>query len=143
MKHIVNITGKYLGIAGSKTILIDGQIEVPNAPPSNLIKPIWDFNNNIYYESATEEEILLNREIPNEVPLWALKIILNEMKIINNVINAFNLLEEPTKSRVNFVWEYGNSVERNSNTVNFIKSVLNLSDITLDTIFIEASKIKL
>lgn len=143
MRHIVDKTGKYLGIAGSKTELTDEQFETSFGPSADLIKPIWDFENKLYFEGATEEEILLNREVPQEVFLWRIKFITQIMGLKTQIEELLNQLPEPQKTAANYIWEYGNSIDRYSQTVLYLQHNLGLSDIEIDTIFIEANKISL
>lgn len=82
-------------------------------------------------------------EVPNEVPLWCIKAILNEMGLLEIVEGALTQLEEPLKSRANYIWNYGNIIKRDSLTVAFIGQALQKSDTEIDEIFVNADKIEL
>jgi len=107
----------------------------------HFVKP--KFVNGEWIEGATNEEIIAVREVPNEVPLWCIKAILNEMGLLEIVESALTQLEEPLKSRANYIWNYGNIIKRDSLTVAFIGQVLQKSDTEIDEIFINADKIEL
>ena len=141
MKHIIDKNNFYIGFAGSKTELIDGQNEVPFAPGEGFIKAKW--NGTLYVEGATEEEIIAVREVPNEVALWKIRTVLSIMSLTNQIETILNDLLEPQKTAALAIWNHGNTVERYSNTVLYLQSQLQMSDIELDNIFIESEKIKL
>jgi len=52
-------------------------------------------------------------------------------------------LEEPTRTIALDFLEYGNFVERKSNTVILIQSISQMTDEQVDQLFIEANKLKL
>ena len=109
----------------------------------NFVKPKLDFAKGDIIETATEEDILNNRVIPEQVPLWCIKVILNEMGLTQAVNDALQQLEEPNKTRASFIWEYGNIIKRESQTVEFLGYVLQKSKTEIDTIFINANNIEL
>ena len=88
-------------------------------------------------------EIDVELEVPNEVPLWCIKAILHEMGLLEIVEGALTQLEEPLKSRANYIWNYGNIIKRDSLTVAFIGQALQKSDTEIDEIFINANNIEL
>ncbi len=88
-------------------------------------------------------EIDVELEVPNEVPLWCIKAILHEMGLLEIVEGALTQLEEPLKSRANYIWNYGNIIKRDSLTVAFIGQVLQKLKIEIDEIFINANNIEL
>ncbi len=107
----------------------------------HFVKP--KFVNGEWIEGATNEEIIEVRVVPNEVPLWCIKAILNEMGLLEIVEGALTQLEEPLKSRANYIWEYGNIIKRDSLTVTFIGQVLKKDKTEIDEIFINANNIEL
>ncbi|MBA4133335.1 MAG: hypothetical protein C0525_01290 [Flavobacterium sp.] len=141
MRHIVDINGFYRGIATEKTILKEGEKEVPFPPDESFLKAQW--NGETYIEAAEEEEILNNREVPQLVPLWCIKVILHEMGLLATVEMELSKLPEPMKTRASYIWEYGNQIDRKSQTVAFIGAVLQKDKIDIDDIFINADKIEL
>ena len=60
-----------------------------------------------------------------------------------NIVDAINQLEEPTKTIALTHLENGESVVRTSQTVLFIQSVLQMTDEQVDEIFINANNINL
>jgi len=88
-------------------------------------------------------EIDVELEVPNEVPLWCIKAILNEIGLLEIVDGALTQLEEPLKSRANYIWNYGNIIKRDSLTVAFIGQVLKKDKTEIDEIFINANNIEL
>lgn len=141
MKHIIDKNNFYIGFAGSKTELIDGQNEVPFAPSKEFVKAKW--NGTLYVEGATEEEIIAVREVPNEVALWCIKAILHELGLLTTVEAEMTKLDEPMKTRANYIWNYGNIIKRDSLTVAFIGQVLQKSETEIDDIFINANNMEL
>jgi len=107
----------------------------------HFVKP--KFVNREWIEGATEEEINAVRVVPNEVPLWCIKAILNELGLLEIVEGALTQLEEPLKSRANYIWNYGNIIKRDSLTVAFIGQVLKKDKTEIDEIFINADKLEL
>ncbi len=110
----------------------------------SFLRPKLNFETDEFYEGATAEEIELKvrAEIP-ETPLWRVRAVLKLMGQEQNIINAINQLPEPTKTGAESVWNYGTVIERNSQTVLFIQSVLQMTDLQVDGIFIEANNIQL
>lgn len=141
MKFIIDEYGFYKGFGGSKTILAENEYEVSFPPEEGFIKPQW--NGSIWIEGATEEEILNDREVPKFVPLWCIKVILHEMGLLEIVETELSKLPEPMKTRANYIWEFGNQIDRNSVTVAFIGQVLQKNKSEIDTIFINANNIEL
>jgi hypothetical protein len=78
---------------------------------------------------------------PSEVALWKLRFVLSQMQLETNVTDAINLLPEPQKTAANYIWNYGNVIDRYSSTVIFIQSHLLMTNIEVDTIFIQANEI--
>lgn len=96
-------------------------------------------NQYVIIEKKPVEEIF----IPNEMPLWRIRVILRIMGLESNVEEVMELLEEPNKTAAKYIWEYGTIIERFSPTVLFIQSSLGLTDLQVDEIFIEANKINI
>ncbi len=143
MKYIVDENGFYKGFGGSKTVLQDGDKELAFGPDREYIRAKYDSINEVYFEGATEEEILNAREVPKLVPLWCIKVVLHEMGLLTTVENQLANLEEPMKTRASYIWEYGNQIDIESITVAFIGAVLQKDKTEIDTIFINANNIEL
>ena len=88
-----------------------------------------------------EEELEFNT--PSEVALWKLRFILSQMGLEESIILAIYQLPEPQRTAANYIWNYGNSIDRHSETVVFIQSILQLTTEQVNSIFIEASSLKL
>lgn len=82
-------------------------------------------------------------EVPNEVALWKIRTVLKLMQLEEPVVNALNTLSEPTRTAALYIFEHGNTIERYSQTVLFIQSVLELTDEQVDEIFLQANAIVL
>jgi hypothetical protein len=97
------------------------------------------------YESATDEDMAEFRKslVPLEVPLWSMRILLKKMQLFDSIIYAINQMDDPLKSMALDYLEYGNYIERNSNTVILIQQILQMSDAQVDNLFIDASNLKL
>ena len=145
MKTIIEIaTNKVVGVTyGDEClqteILIDDLLEVP------MVKPYFDFNTRTFFEGATQQEIdEANKPIvPDEVQLWRVRTVLKLLGMEQVVEIALNSLQEPTKTGALYIWNYGTTVERNSQTVVLLQSVLGLTDAQTDDIFIQAQNITL
>jgi hypothetical protein len=107
----------------------------------SFIKPV--FENGEWTEGADEEEVLAAREIPQQVPLWAMKATLDIENKLGAVEAAMDQLPELVKKKAYWIWEYGNVIHRNSNTVAFIGQVLDMQPHEIDTLFINADNIEL
>lgn len=78
-----------------------------------------------------------------EVELWRIKGVLTLMGRINEVDIAIEKLPEPNRTLAGFVWNSGNSLDSQSDTVKFVQASLNLTDEEKDSIFEQAAAIKL
>ena len=78
-----------------------------------------------------------------EVELWRIKGVLTLMGRINEVDIAIEKLPEPNRTLAGFVWNSGNSLNSQSETVKFVQASLNLTDEEKDSIFEQAAAIKL
>ena len=78
---------------------------------------------------------------PLEIALWRLRVILRIMNLETDIDTALELLQEPNRTAAKYIWEYGTVIERYSPTVLFIQSQLGLTDLQVDSIFIQANAI--
>lgn len=139
MYFITDENGFYTGLLLKE---LNGHIFYTEVPIlEHFVKP--KFVNGEWIEGATNEEINAVRVVPNEVPLWCIKSILNEIGLLEIVEGALTQLEEPLKSRANYIWNYGNIIKRDSLTVTFIGQVLKKDKTEIDEIFINANNIEL
>jgi hypothetical protein len=141
MKHIIDSNGYYIGFGGIKTELQEGQSIVPSAPPIHFVRAKWD--GELWIEGATPEEILEARPVPEQVPLWALKATLDLENKLGAVEAALDQLPEIVKKKAYWIWEYGNFIQRSSQTVGFIGQVLGMNKTEIDTLFINSENIEL
>jgi hypothetical protein len=102
---------------------------------------------NNYYNLETSTfykvEEITEIECPLEVSLWKLRVILKLKGLEQNVANALENLDEPTKTAGLYIWNYGTTIDRDSQTINYLQAVLQLSKEQIDDIFINANLIKL
>jgi hypothetical protein len=80
-------------------------------------------------------------QVPDEVPLWRIRAILAIQGKETQINAAINSLPDPPKTAALYVWQYGTVIERNSATVQFIQSALEMTNAEVDAIFIEAVNI--
>jgi len=141
MLYIIDNNGFYLGLNTQKAVDEQGLLFVTIAPPIQLIKAKW--NGTLWIEGATQQEIdEANRaKVPNEVQLWRVRTVLKLSNLETTIENAFNSLPEPTKTGALYIWNYGTTVERFSDTVLFLQSVLQMTNEQVDEIFIQAEAI--
>lgn len=88
-----------------------------------------------------EEEISLNT--PLEVALWKLRFVLSQMNLEQAVSDVLNSLPEPQKTAANYIWNYGNTIDRHSSTIMFLQQQLGLTDTQVNEIFIQSNSITL
>lgn len=93
-------------------------------------------------ELFTDEEVI-QANTPLEVALWKLRFVLSQMNLEQSVSEALATLPEPQKTAANYIWNYGNAIDRHSSTIEFLKSYLGLSDTEVNQIFIQANSITL
>ena len=98
----------------------------------------------ISYESFEYiEPIFSDIIVPQEVQLWRARVVLKLLGMEQVIEIALNSLEEPTKTGALYIWQFGTTVERNSQTVLLLQTVLGLTDAQVDDIFIQAEAIQL
>ena len=115
--------------------------------PNDFVKPIFNTypNPTSVIDGATEQDLidLQKSLVPNEVALWKIRAVLANMGLEQNVVDAINALPNPPRIGALYIWNYGTSIERNSQTVGFIQLTLQLTDEQVDSIFINADAITL
>jgi hypothetical protein len=96
------------------------------------------------------DEMILVREFSvdiepenKEVELWRIKGVLTLMGRVDEVDVAIEKLPEPNRTLARFVWNTGNVLNSESETVKFVQSSLGLTDEEKDSIFEQAAAIKL
>ena len=108
-----------------------------------FIKEKW--NGTEWVEGASEVEIYeaTNLIVPQEVQLWRARTVLKLLGMEQVIEVALNSLDEPLKTGALYIWQFGTTVERNSQTVLLLQTVLGLTDAQVDDIFIQAENIAL
>lgn len=95
-----------------------------------------------WVDCRTAEEI--NKiECPLEVALWKVRVVLKMMQLEDDIADALNNLEEPTKTAALYIWNYGTAIDRDSQTIAYLQSKLGLTSAQVDDIFIQANALKL
>lgn len=103
-----------------------------------------DIPNGLSYETIEFEiDTTVYVDIPQEVQLWRVRVILKLGGLESAIETALNSLSEPTKTGALYIWNYGTTVERSSQTVQLLQNVLGLTDAQVDDIFIQANQIQL
>ena len=80
-------------------------------------------------------------EVPFEVALWRIRVILKVMGLETTIETALESLPEPTKTGAKYIWQFGTVIERQSQTVLMLQQVLSMTDEQLDEMFIQAESI--
>lgn len=81
--------------------------------------------------------------VPFEVQLWRIRTVLKLMQLETQIESAIDAMPEPSKTAATYIWKYGTTVERASQTVLLLQSVLQLTDEQVDDLFIQADAILL
>jgi len=141
---IETLTGKEIGATYSNECL-ENETLVTEIRTFWCLKPYFNFDTREYYEGATQEELNeYNKvECPAEVALWKIRVILKVMQLEDVIANALENLEEPTKTAALYIWSYGTAIDRDSQTIAFLQTVLQLTNEQVDQIFIQANALKL
>ena len=82
-------------------------------------------------------------QVPEEIALWRIRAVLAIEQKEAHIDNAISQLPEPQRTAANYVWKYGTTIERNSQTVLFIQQVLSLTNNQVDEFFMAADAIQL
>lgn len=145
MKTIINKqSGKVLfAIANFEDT--ETEIAIDEILTEPFIVPYFNQETREFYEGATQEEIEeYNRlNVPSEVQLWRIRTILKLSSLEQVVETALNNLQEPQKTGALYIWNYGTTVERYSQTVLLLQSILGLTDEQTNDIFIQANNISI
>lgn len=79
--------------------------------------------------------------VPYEVQLWRIRTVLKLMQLETQIETALETLPEPSKTAANYIWNYGTTVERSSQTVLLLQSVLQMTNEQVDDLFVQANNI--
>ena len=81
--------------------------------------------------------------VPQEVQLWRARTVLKLLGMEQVIEVALNSLDEPLKTGALYIWQFGTTVERNSQTISLLQTILGLTSSQVDDIFIQAENIEL
>jgi len=81
--------------------------------------------------------------VPFEVQLWRIRTVLKLMQLETQIESAIDAMPEPSKTAATYIWKFGTTVERASQTVLLLQSALQLTDEQVDDLFIQADAILL
>ena len=146
MKTILNATtGKVLFSTVMEIDLQDNQVSIDEVLTENYVKPYFNSETRTFYEGATQEEINeANKAIvPFEVQLWRIRTVLKLMQLETQIESAIEAMPEPSKTAATYIWKFGTTVERASQTVMLLQSALQLTNEQVDDLFIQAEAILL
>lgn len=111
---------------------------------------LYDTVNENIYLNANEELVDFIPEqpievviVPQEVQLWRARTVLKLLGMEQVIEVALNSLDEPLKTGALYIWQFGTTVERNSQTVSLLQTILGLTSSQVDDIFIQAQNIAL
>jgi hypothetical protein len=146
MKTVIdNNTGKVLFSTVIEIDLQDNQVSIDELLTENYVKPYFNSETRTFYEGATQEEINeANKSIvPIEVQLWRIRTVLKLMQLETQIESAIDAMPEPSKTAATYIWKYGTTVERSSQTILLLQSAIQLTDEQVDDLFIQAEQILL
>jgi len=146
MKTILNATtGKVLFSTVMEIDLQDNQVSIDEVLTENYVKPYFNFETRTFYEGATQEEIneANKATVPFEVQLWRIRTVLKLMQLETQIESAIEAMPEPSKTAATYIWKFGTTVERASQTVMLLQSALQLTNEQVDDLFIQAEAILL
>jgi hypothetical protein len=125
--------------------LQDNQVSIDEVLTENYVKPYFNFETRTFYEGATQEEIneANKATVPFEVQLWRIRTVLKLMQLETNIESAIEAMPEPSKTAATYIWKFGTTVERASQTVMLLQSALQLTNEQVDDLFIQAEAILL
>ena len=111
---------------------------------------LYDTVNENVYLNANEELVDFIPEqpielviVPQEVQLWRARTVLKLLGMEQVIEVALNSLDEPLKTGALYIWQFGTTVERNSQTISLLQTILGLTSSQVDDIFIQAENIEL
>jgi hypothetical protein len=81
--------------------------------------------------------------VPDEVQLWRIRTVLKLMQLETQIESAIDAMPEPSKTAATYIWKFGTTVERASQTVLLLQSALQMTNEQVDDLFIQADAILL
>jgi len=141
MKHIVQINS--IGTDTYTVVITDSYVgDLENHPiltqfPNSFEVSEDEIPEYVQYVMYSEPTV------PYEVQLWRIRTVLKLMQLEAQIESAIDAMPEPSKTAATFIWKFGTTVERSSQTVLLLQSVLQLTDEQVDDLFIQADAILL
>lgn len=147
MTEIINTEGYSFGIITNEDIkqryLSEGNFEVPICE-SDFINKKWDFDNQIWIEGATPEEIAeANKpKVPESISQMKLRkqLILSGISI-TSIDALIQSLPQPNRDLIYTMWEYAVVFDRANPELNAMAQMLEISSEQLDEIFIKGNQL--
>lgn len=102
--------------------------------------PEWADIEPVEYTEEVQPEV---PAVPQEITLWQLRGAVTLAGLLTAVNDAIAALPEPKKTLATIVWEYGNSILRNSPTVLYLQQALQLTDQQADALFVVGKSLEL
>jgi len=142
---IEKATGKVVYCTDGEFQETETLIAIPELVTEDFVEAYFNSEERTFYEGATAEQIEAYRKqfVPFEVPLWALRTVLKTQGLFQPILDAIANLPEPPRNAALDYLEYGNFVERHSQTVLMIQEITGLTEAEVDELFIAASNLKL
>ena len=141
MKHIVQINS--IGTDTYTVVITDSYVgDLENHPiltqfPNSFEVSEDEIPEYVQYVMYSEPTV------PYEVQLWRIRTVLKLMQLEAQIESAIDAMPEPSKTAATYIWKFGTTVERSSQTVLLLQSVLQLTDEQVDDLFIQADAILL
>lgn len=141
MKTVIDKnSGKVLFVTVVDVEIAIDQLLINDYPKEDFAYPYYNFTTNLFYEGIPSVDII---PVPQEVQLWRIRTVLKLMDLEVTIETALNSLDEPTKTGALYIWEYGTTIERPSQTVLLLQNILQMTDEQVNEIFIQANNIQL
>ncbi|WP_264522126.1 hypothetical protein [Flavobacterium sp. N1994] len=141
MKTVIDKkTEKVLFVTAIEVELSGDQTLIDDYPTGEFSNPYYSISKKEFYEGVAVIEVV---PVPVEVALWRIRTILklNDKETI--IEDALNSLEDPIKTAALNIWQFGTTIERQSQTVGLLQNILQMTNDQVDEIFIQAQGIDL
>ena len=132
-------SGKVLYCVTEIKTLQDNEIAVDELVTENFINAYYNFENQTFYEGASEEEIAEYQKslVPQIITRRQFKIALAVLgKNENDILNGINQLPEPTRTIALISYTEAGTFERSNPELIFVgKTFLQMTDEQIDNVF--------
>jgi hypothetical protein len=99
-------------------------------------------SNNVVVETINDPDPTV-RLPDREVAMWRIRIVLTSMNLLDSVNQLLDVLPEPKKTAANIAWNYGNTIQINSSTVQYLQAGLTLTQDQVSDLFDHAEAINI